>query len=57
MGEAAIKAGQASNYVKGGLDAYKAALDRAGIDQLFANNYMYQLQKAQDATENVDKEE
>jgi len=57
MGEAAIKAGQASNYVKGGLDAYKAALDKAGIDQLFANNYMYQLQKAQDATENVDDEE
>jgi hypothetical protein len=57
MGEAAIKAGQASNYVKGGLDAYKAALDKAGIDQLYANNYMYQLQKAQDATENVDEEE
>jgi hypothetical protein len=57
MGEAAIKAGQASNYVKGGLDAYKAALDKAGIDQLYANNYMYQLQKAQDEIENAEEEE
>jgi hypothetical protein len=56
MGEAAIKAGQASNYVKGGLDAYKAALDKAGIDQLYANNYMYQLQKAQDEIENAEEE-
>lgn len=56
MGEAAIKAGQASNYIKGGLDAYKAALDDAGIDQLYANNLMYQLQKSQDNAENVNNE-
>ena len=51
MGEAAIKAGQASNYTRGALKAYQDALDSAGIDQRFANNLMYHLQKNREESE------
>jgi len=48
IGESAVKAGQAARYGEKGLNAYKNALDAAGIDQKYLNNIMYQLQSAQD---------
>ena len=51
IGESAVKAGQAARYGEKGLNAYKNALSSAGIDQRLLNNYMYQVQNAQDASE------
>jgi len=51
VGEAAVATGKAARYGEKGLNAYKNALDAAGIDQKYLNNMMYQLQSAQDAYE------
>lgn len=49
VGEAAVATGKAARYGEKGLNAYKNALDAAGIDQKYLNNMLYQLQSAQDA--------
>lgn len=51
VGEAAVATGKAARYGEKGLNAYKNALDAAGIDQKYLNNMLYQLQSAQDASE------